>query len=299
MDRLSVFVSSTTVDLGEIRRDVVAATQRLGLAVTSMESFGADSAAPETVSVQRVREADVLVGLLGLRYGWVPPGGTMSVTEMEYTEAVAAGKIVLMYVPLAAFSGEAQREQSQQSQQSQQIAFINRVQRESHTCGPYASQTHLPAMVVADLHRVLTGGAQGIIAYRKGIRELRNGNYPSAIFDLSWAVHLLPDDGAPSFLLAMATLQGQLPRNVGRSDIQRVEGLLEVAIRLSPSREAYALRGAIELDYYITKGYGDAYEVRALEHWRLSQQYPANPENLTLLLWLQPDLMSTYSRLFA
>lgn len=292
MNRLSIIVSSTSVDLADTRLEVVKAIQHLGLAATSMEDFGSATMTPEAVSVERVRESDVLVGLLGMRYGWVPPGSPISVTEMEYATARAAGKIVLMYVPRVLFS------QGASSANDRQLAFIDRVQRESLTCGTYEDPKELPAVVVADLHRVLTGGAQGILAYRKGIRELRNGNYPSAVFDLSWAVHLIPDDGAPAFLLALATLQGQLPRNVARSDIQRVESLLEVALRLTPSREAYALRGAIELDYYVNKGYGDAYEVRALEHWRISKQFPANPENLALLLWLQPDLMSEYTRLF-
>jgi hypothetical protein len=292
MNHLSVIISSTTVDLGETRVKVVAAVRLLPVVVTSMETFGAASQAPEAVSVERVREADVLVGLLGMRYGWVAPGARESVTEMEYSAATAAGKIVLMYVPTAAYA------QRQESSQDPQIAFIERVQLEQHTCRAYADLSELPAAVVADLHRVLTGGHQGIIAYSKGVRELRNGNFPSALYDLGWAVHLLPDEGAPSFLLALATLQGQLPRNVMRQDVQRAESLLDTSIRLTPSREGYALKGAIELDYYASKGYGDTYVERAHEHWRTSRRYPASPENMALLLWLQPDLMDEYTKLF-
>lgn len=293
MNRLSVLVSSTTQDLGETRQKVVDAARRLPIIVNSMETFGASSSAPEDVSVERVCECDVLVGLLGLRYGHVPEGKQRSVTEMEYLAATEAGKIVLMYVPSAAYS------QRDSNSYDPQLAFIDRVQREQHTCGVYKTPAELPATVVADLHRVLTGGQQGIIAYRKGIRELRNGNYPSALYDLGWAVHFLPDDGAPAFLLALATLHGRLPRNVMRQDIQRIEGLLETSIRITPSREAYALMGAIELDYYAGKGYGDSYVTRAHQHWHASQSYPSSPENLALLLWLQPALMQEYARLFS
>ncbi|HEX9039298.1 MAG TPA: DUF4062 domain-containing protein [Ktedonobacterales bacterium] len=292
MNHLSVIVSSTTVDLGETRRRVVEAVRRLPVVVVSMETFGASSSAPESVSVARVRESDVLVGLLGFRYGWVAPGARHSVTEMEYEAAQASGKIVLMYVPAQAYTLPAS------AGDSAQFAFIDRVQSEQHTCGTYHDSAELPATVVADLHRVLTGGPQGIIAYRKGIRELQNANYPGALYDLNWAVHFLPNDGAPAFLLALATLQGRLPRNVMRQDIQRAESLLETSIRISPSREAVALKGAIELDYYVEKGFGDAYADRAREHWLESRLYPANPENLALLLWLQPDLMMEYSLMF-
>lgn len=293
MNRLAVIVSSTTIDMGKTRLKVVEAARRLPVVVTSMETFGAESQSPEQVSVERVREADVLVGLLGTRYGSVPRGERESVTEMEYSAAMAAGKIVLMYVPAETLA------RRDTAVYDPQLAFIDRVQHEQHTCAPYADPDELPSIVVADLHRVLTGGHQGLIAYRKGCRELRdNHNYSSALYDLGWAVHLLPDEGAPAFLLALATLQGRLPRNVMRQDVQRAESLLDTSIRISPSREAYALRGAIELDYYVGKGYGGVYQERALEHWRASRLYPPNPETMALLLLLQPDLMLEYTRLF-
>ena len=266
--------------------------RRLPVVVISMETFGAASQGPARASVERVLEADVLVGLMGLRYGSISAGERLSVSEMEYSAATAAGKIVLMYVPAAVYG------QRSGPETDPQLTFIHRVQREQHTCGPYSDMSELPAIVVADLHRVLTGGHQGIIAYRKGIGELRNGNFPSALYDLGWAVHFLPDDGAPAFLLALATLGGQLPRNVVRSEVQRAESLLDTSIRIMPSREAYALKGAIELDFYVRKGYGDTYEDTAIDHWRTSQLYASSPENMALLLWLQPDLMREYMRLF-
>lgn len=289
---LKIFVSSTTVDLGEYRHKVADVVIRLGQVPITMETFGASSSAVQTVSLERVRECDVLVGLIGLRYGHVPAGSVKSVTEMEYDTATVAQKLVLMYVPASAYISGPQTATTTGDVKQRQ--FIERIQRESHTCGAYRNPADLPGIVAADLHRVLTGGVPGIMAYRKGLRELRSGNYPSALFDLGWAVHLLPDDGTPSFLLALASLRGQRPRRVTLDEIRHVEGLLEVASRLSPSRAVFALRGAIEVDYYVKNGFGHSHESQARRLWLKALDYKPDPEGFELISWLQPDLAAEY-----
>jgi uncharacterized protein DUF4062 len=289
---LRVFISSTTDDLGDYRQKVADVVTRLGLVAVTMETFGASSLAPEGVSVERVREADVLVGLIGYRYGHVPAGSSKSVTEMEYDVAAAAQKLVLMYVPLAAFMGS-QRARSQPVDDGAQ-RFIQRIQRESHTCGAYADRADLPGIVAADLHRVITGGAPGILAYRKGLRELRASNYDSAIFDLGWAMHLLPDDGAPSFLLALALLRGRRPRRVTLDEVRRIEALLEVSARLSPGRAVFALWGAIEVDYFVRNGFHHPHEEQARQFWMKALAFTPDAENFDLIRWLQPDIASEY-----
>jgi hypothetical protein len=261
----------------------------------SMETFGASSLTPQHVSMERVREADVLLGLIGLRYGHVPTGYAKSVTEMEYEAACAANKIVLMYVPASAFK---QRAASADADLARSLNFITRIQRESHTCGAYQEQHDLPGIVAADLHRVMTGGASGIIAYRKGLRELEAANYPSALYDLGWAVHLLPDDGAPAFLLALATLQGLRPKQATLDTVRRVQGLLEVSARLSPCRAVYALWGAIELDYFVNNGFGASHAARAKDLWLQALAYADDPYNFKLISWLQPALTDDYLTAF-
>lgn len=281
---LRVFISSTTDDLGECRQKVAQVVTRLGQVAVSMETFGASSTSPQDVSVQRVLQADVLVGLIGFRYG--------SVTEMEYDAAVKAKKLVLVYVPSSTFAPS--QHSRRPSLDARLATFVQRIQRESHTCGTYRDQADLPAIVAADLHRVIVGGTPGILAYRKGLRELQSGNYASAIFDLGWAVHLLPDDGAPAFLLALALLRGMRPRLVTLSEIKQITSLIEIASRLSPSRAVYALWGAIEIDYFVRNGFHHPHEDRARQLWLKAKQYQSDAYNLELIFWLQPDFASEY-----
>jgi tetratricopeptide (TPR) repeat protein len=96
-DRLSVMVSSTAKDLPEHRRQLIEACQRVGLFPLPMEHLPADPADAATVSVRMVDEADVYVGVFAYRYGYVPPGSDVSVTEMEYNRAVERGLPCLIF----------------------------------------------------------------------------------------------------------------------------------------------------------------------------------------------------------
>lgn len=99
---MRVFISSTRRDLEEYRAAVVRAVRGLGLQVSAMEHWGARSEAAVRASLEEVRLSDVLVGLIGWRYGYVPdsqpPGERLSITEMEYHHARGLDKEVLMYL---------------------------------------------------------------------------------------------------------------------------------------------------------------------------------------------------------
>ena len=55
-----------------------------------METFGSDDAPPEILSVRRVRECDIFVGIYAQRYGTVDPSTGKSITELEFDEAERA-----------------------------------------------------------------------------------------------------------------------------------------------------------------------------------------------------------------
>ncbi len=63
-----------------------------------MENFGARADAAVDFDDRKVRESDVLVGVLGLCYGSHPRAGPPSFTEREYESALAAGIDRLMLV---------------------------------------------------------------------------------------------------------------------------------------------------------------------------------------------------------
>ncbi len=87
-----VMISSTARDLPEHREKVMHACLRLGaLHPEMMEHLSATDANASEVSVRMVEDADLYLGVFGFRYGYVPLGSDISVTEMEYNRAIERG----------------------------------------------------------------------------------------------------------------------------------------------------------------------------------------------------------------
>ncbi len=65
-----------------------------------MEHFGAlpDNESPAEAIVKEVREADVYLGIFGVRYGFVDSQTGISMTELEFNEAERLAKPKLLYV---------------------------------------------------------------------------------------------------------------------------------------------------------------------------------------------------------
>ncbi|HKO54868.1 MAG TPA: DUF4062 domain-containing protein [Thermoanaerobaculia bacterium] len=88
----NAFVSSTFTDLQPVRNEVRATLRRVGYLDGAMEYLSAADERPLDASLQLVREADLYIGLFAWRYGFVPPGQRLSITELEYRAAREAGK---------------------------------------------------------------------------------------------------------------------------------------------------------------------------------------------------------------
>ena len=96
---MKVFLSSTFADLDRHREVLIDTLMRMSpdVEVLSMEHFGSRPSPPVELSVSKVRQADVYVGIFGWRYGTVDKQSNMSITEVEYRTALATGIPVLLY----------------------------------------------------------------------------------------------------------------------------------------------------------------------------------------------------------
>src|SRR5262245_39882224 len=90
-ERLAVMISSTALDLPEHRREAMDACLRLGMLPIMMEHLGANASDSVEVSFELVARADLYVLVVGQRYGFVPPGYTTSITELEFERAGQRG----------------------------------------------------------------------------------------------------------------------------------------------------------------------------------------------------------------
>jgi hypothetical protein len=91
-----VFISSVISGMEEFRAAARQAAETLGHTVTAAEDFRASPHTPQQVCLGAVRDADVVLLLLGPRYG-IPQNSGLSPTHEEYREARGA-KAVLAFV---------------------------------------------------------------------------------------------------------------------------------------------------------------------------------------------------------
>ncbi|HEX7956846.1 MAG TPA: DUF4062 domain-containing protein, partial [Pyrinomonadaceae bacterium] len=82
-------ISSTALDLPEHRALAHKACLDAGVFPIGMEQLPARDASGIAASLEMVDEADVYIGVYAFRYGWVPDGGDVSITEMEFDRALA------------------------------------------------------------------------------------------------------------------------------------------------------------------------------------------------------------------
>lgn len=97
-DRIDVMISSTARDLPEHRQHALDACLRMGMFPIMMEHLPANDDEAISISLKMVDEAEIYVGVFAWRYGYVPKGHDISVTEMEYNRAKERGIPRLIYI---------------------------------------------------------------------------------------------------------------------------------------------------------------------------------------------------------
>ena len=98
MTPLTVFISSTFSDLISHRDVLNRELRRAGHKVERMEDFGSSGATPLDACLSAIDRSDVVVLLIGHRYGSIIPNGGVSYTEAEYEYAQASGYQIFAYI---------------------------------------------------------------------------------------------------------------------------------------------------------------------------------------------------------
>lgn len=86
-----VFISSTSIDLQDYRRAAIELCNRLGMVPVAMEFFESMGRGATEGSRQKLREADLYVGVFAFRYGYIEDGYDRGVTEIEFEYAGELG----------------------------------------------------------------------------------------------------------------------------------------------------------------------------------------------------------------
>ena len=91
-------ISSTAIDLPEHRKQVFEACLCEDIFPIGMESLPARDADAIQVSLEMVNKADIYIGIFAWRYGHIPKGHNISITEMEFNRAVERKIPILVFV---------------------------------------------------------------------------------------------------------------------------------------------------------------------------------------------------------
>jgi uncharacterized protein YjbI with pentapeptide repeats len=149
---LAIFICGTYADLVEERAAVINAVNRLHFQHGSMEFFGARPEAPIEVCLEEVRQSDVLVVILGHRYGTLVPGRGVSFTEAEYNEGFRAGKSCFVYVRddrVPILPGHVE----QDPQKIERLRLFRQLVEDRHTVFRFHDSAELALQVTVDLNR--------------------------------------------------------------------------------------------------------------------------------------------------
>ncbi len=147
-----IVLSSTSKELERHRAAVIDAIQSAEFFGRAMEN---DSALPEDIitgSLNKVRDSDAYVRIIGYRYGQTPESAEnpneLSITELEYEEAEKLGLPICMFVmsdrhPVT--RGEMRN--STEDEQKHLDAFLGRVAK-GHVCVEFDSVEDLKSKVL-------------------------------------------------------------------------------------------------------------------------------------------------------
>lgn len=171
---IRVFVSSVSKGLVPVRRQIIDDLRTAGFYVGAMEQFGAQAEVPLEVCLRDLRKADVVVLIVGPRYGSLLPQG-ISYTQAEFREARGAGIPVLAFrLPDATDLADDERKHL--------AAFLAEV----------GSATTYASLSSADSQDSLSGKVQAALAAAKDRGELGNRYSLFQPFDRFFARQLGP-----------------------------------------------------------------------------------------------------------
>lgn len=112
-ERIDVMISSTARDLPHYRQQAMEACVRQGMFPIMMEHLPAMDEDAISASLAMVDEAELYLGIFAHRYGYVPQGYDLSITEMEYNRAVERGIPRLIFIIEEGFGDDLPHEQDE------------------------------------------------------------------------------------------------------------------------------------------------------------------------------------------
>ena len=145
MARVRGYISSTFQDLEDCRAEVLRALARIRVQGVAMESYVAEPSTPLERCLQDAADCDLYIGVFAWRYGFIPPGQDLSITELEYRAAVAAGKPALVFL----LKEDAPWPRSMMDRDPASIEALRADLSQNLLCSFFSSKEELAALITA------------------------------------------------------------------------------------------------------------------------------------------------------
>jgi len=152
----TVFLSSTSADLELHRKTVREAIERVGMRFVGMEVFSPTEQAPASLIRRKVDQSQFYLGVIGMRYGYVEPASGLSMTELEYRQAIASGKAVFLFIMDKRAPITPEMVETDPASFGKLVAFRERLMK-AHTCGFFTDAQDLGSRAETTLRQVAPG----------------------------------------------------------------------------------------------------------------------------------------------
>jgi hypothetical protein len=173
-----IFVSSTYLDLQEYREQAGLVIRRMDHEDVAMEYYVAEDKRPVDKCLEDVAACDLYVGIFAWRYGWIPKKYNrrkLSITQMEYQQAVKKGKDCLIFL----LDSKAPWPADFIDDDKTRIKKLRERLQEKHTPGLFKSVDELGRLIAEAIHKWEKD--HGRISARMLIPEFDLGAYFSAL----------------------------------------------------------------------------------------------------------------------
>jgi hypothetical protein len=156
---MKIYISSTFEDLKEHREKVYRQLRKMGHDVISMEDYVAENQRPVSKCLADVAEADIYVGILAWRYGYIPKTHNpenRSITELEYRKALDTKKGCLIFLlnQDASWSPRLMDAHTGAGDMGKRISRFRKELAQRHTVGWFDNADQLASAVSAAVYRV-------------------------------------------------------------------------------------------------------------------------------------------------
>ncbi len=148
-----IYLSSTYEDLKEYREAAAKAIRGLKHECVGMEDYRASPDYPVDYCLRDVASCQAYVGIIGMRYGFVPTGYDRSITELEYRKAREMNVTALLFLADPKADGL-----EGAGEHDPRLDALRSEVSEAHICGFFTTPENLRALVAESLGNISGDG---------------------------------------------------------------------------------------------------------------------------------------------